>query len=137
MRSALLCLAVLSISCAKKPSSSDVQPTIRVLEAASSASVDDATRLLFAGCSEIPACAQGCAKELDFCASPDNDESQRATVLASCSGVDYRARRDKGEALTPSQWARQHMTSFLDGVAKVASEAEQKRLAELRAATKL
>lgn len=130
----LLAFIVLFGGCSKKPSAADAAGAIKVLEAF--AAVGNA-QLLYAGCAEIPSCAAGCAKELTACASPDTDDSQRAALLASCSGLDYRARRDQGEQLTPEAWATQHFSSFLDALVPVASAEDQKRLTGLRQATKL
>lgn len=130
-------MLALSYGCTKSPSAHDAAPTMRVLAAVGDLDAPTTARLLYQGCSEISSCASGCEKELTFCAGPDTDPAQRAAVLSSCSGLDYRARRDKGEQLDPDAWIRQHFSGFLDALTPVAGEADKQKLSELRAQTKL
>lgn len=98
--------------------------------------VDQRRRVLYQLCSELKGCAQDCVRELAMCAEPSTDPSQRAVLVASCA-LDYRQRRDAGEALHPDVWLKERLVRFLDAVASTLSSAEQRSFKDARTQARL
>lgn len=103
------------------PAPADAKAALHLLEAAAEVSDPDvALRMQYAGCSEIPGCAAGCAEGLRFGASPDASEAQRGAVLGDC----FPAARTAASA---DAWFRGHLDAFLDAARPVLDAAEQQR----------
>lgn len=93
-------------------------------------------RLLYQACSESAECAQGCPKELSAAASVESIDD-RAMILAQCDKLDYKARRDKGEKLSPNQWIEQHWKRVFDRLERGVDKADLKQWKAWRKQAKL
>jgi hypothetical protein len=102
----------------------DVQALLTLLDAATGTSGDSRQRILYQGCSEIPSCADKCARELSFCASADADDAQRGAVLSQCGLL------PRGEPLASG--VRTYLSRYVDRAAKVATPEARQKLADYR-----
>lgn len=136
---ALALLLTASAARADKVSAEERQAAyMAVLSIAKAGELDQENRrrLFYQLCSELKGCGRECARELSFCARPDTDPAQRATLVASCA-ADYRQRRDKGEALHPDVWMKERLVRFLDDVRGALSGEEQRSFDAARVQVKL
>lgn len=97
---------------------------------------DTRRRLFYQLCSELQGCALACGRELAAGAKPEVDPAQRAVLVASCA-LDYRQRRDNGEALHPDAWLKERLVRFLDEVRAALSNEEQRQFDAARAQVRL
>ncbi len=136
---AVLLMLIVSTASADPVSAVDKKAAYQaVLSLAKSAEMDQDTRrrLFYQLCSELKGCALSCDRELSECAKPDVDPSQRAVLVANCA-LDYRQRRDKGEALHPDAWLKERLVRFLDDVRTALSGEEQRQFEAARAQVRL
>lgn len=116
------------------PSAKDAQEAVTTLSATEGVSGGDVWRLLFKGCSEIKRCADGCTREMEMCADGTTDESQCATLLASCSRD---ARSSASAGVVGRAWFAGHFSKFLDDVRPKVKEDDRARFDARRASLKL
>jgi hypothetical protein len=140
MRSqSLLSLAVLgAMSCSAKPpepSDKDVHDALKGLRAVASVSGDLQWPFLLAWCSEIPSCAQGCAREL----SAYRHQLDAPILMRACSGVDDYVGSAKGAAAGArvDTFLRNRMHDFCARVRIKLTASEQQDLDALQAKLKL
>lgn len=115
------------VAAADAPSAEDIAEAKKMLATfAGDVPADVRPRLLYQACSENARCHAGCNKELELAATIEN-QADRGAILAACEKVDYKARREKGEKISPDAWIEQHWKQVFDQLEKHVARGDQKQ----------